>query len=60
LAEIDHCIHADKWLIHTSGPSDSQKVTGLQPSSMVEVGITKRLDYPWTGDISDLLHQWLI
>lgn len=51
LAEKDLCTHTDEQLIHMSRPSDSQKVSGLQPGFMVKFESTKGLDYPWPADI---------
>lgn len=39
-------------LIHVSGPSDSQTVSGLQPGFMVKFESTKALDYAWLVDIT--------
>lgn len=48
LTEKDLCTHVQ--LIHMSGPSDSQKLSGLQPGFMAKFESTKGLDYPWPAD----------
>lgn len=37
-------------LIHVSGPSDSQTVSGLQPGFMAKFENTKALDCAWPAD----------